>query len=315
MTVHPVTRQHKVISLFIKAGILIFSFFYIAGKLKGAGVPALESARKGDGIWFLLPAFLLMFINWGLEALKWRILIAPLEQIGFLPALRSVFAGVTVSIFMPNRVGEFAGRIFFLQRAGKIEATLKNMVGSLLQLLITLLAGVTVMCCHIRWSEELIHASAIPLLAILAFVIFALITGVIMLNRFRDKLSVRLQQYLQALFAIPPRVLAVVFLLSLVRYSVFMFQYYLVLLAFGTDPGFLTAIQLIALTFLVTSVIPSFALTEVVTRGAVAASLFALIKQDAGGVVAASLAVWIINLAIPALIGSAFISQLKFFKK
>ena len=75
------------------------------------------------------------------------------------------------------------------------------------------------------------------------------------------------------------------------------------------------AFILIAITFFITSVIPTFALTEIVVRSAVAVYIFGILDPAQPLLIAsASLLLWIINLAIPALIGSVFIGKLQFFK-
>ena len=83
-----------------------------------------------------------MFVNWSLEALKWKLLISPLESISYKTSLKGIFSGITMSIFTPNRVGEFAGRVFFLEKADKIQASIMSLIGSLMQLVITIIAGV-----------------------------------------------------------------------------------------------------------------------------------------------------------------------------
>ncbi|MBE9468956.1 MAG: hypothetical protein IMY72_11655, partial [Bacteroidetes bacterium] len=50
-------------------------------------------------------------------------------------------SGVTVSIFTPNRVGEFGGRIFVLKRKNRVSAIFATIVGSFSQLIITIVVG------------------------------------------------------------------------------------------------------------------------------------------------------------------------------
>lgn len=320
MNLTPSVRKHKVISLLLKAAILILSFWYIIYKLQDVGTSEafdFISVLKSGNLLFIVLTFLLMFLNWALEGLKWKILIAPLETISFLNALKSVFAGVTVSIFMPNRVGEFAGRIFFLEKADKVEATLKNFVGSTIQMLMTLFLGLAGIYIVIgfsggNWSpSELVNLNTLKWCIASVLVIAAIL---LVANFFRGRFSPQIQSYFKAIFSIKRSTFYAVFLLSLLRYFVFLFQYYLILEAFGVSPGLVYAFSLIAVTFLITSIIPSFALTEIVTRGAVAASLFQLVGANTPLIVVASTLLWIINLAIPALIGSVFIWKLKFFK-
>jgi hypothetical protein len=312
-------RIHKGTSLLIKALILILSSWYILHKLTSAG-PRLHFISVAShyvqvDFRLLLFAGLLMFLNWGIEALKWKILIASLEEISFKTAMQSVFAGVTVSIFMPNRIGEFAGRIFFLEKADKIEATLKNFVGSLSQLFMTLVIGIIAVSGMARLPGGGAYLQGIPDKSMGILIIAVVLTGlaILLMNRYRERFPARIRSYFKAIFDIRRKELLVVFLLSFLRYCVFLFQYYLVLQAFGIIIGLYTASVLIAVTFLATSVIPSFALTEVVTRGAVASSLFAAVAADPATIITASLVVWIINLAIPAIIGTAFTWKLKFF--
>src|SRR5687768_15116871 len=46
----------------------------------------------------------LMLLNWGLESLKWQLLLKKISPVSFLGAVRSVLSGVTVSFFTPNRI-------------------------------------------------------------------------------------------------------------------------------------------------------------------------------------------------------------------
>lgn len=316
MLKRPITRPHKVISLFIKAGILIFSFFYIAYKLKTAHAEGLGTSLQKADVPLLLLVSALMFLNWGLEALKWQWLIAPLERITFGTALKSVFAGVTVSIFMPNRVGEFAGRIFFLEKADKVEATLRNFIGATLQFFVTFFAGAAALYLFVQGQDTAYYSSKIALAIQLTMVVLVLlIAGLYLLKRLQTKFSATVQSRIKALTNLSALQLTGLFLLSVLRYGVFLFQYYFVLLAFGVDVNVGISVIIIAATFLVTSLIPSFAFTEVVTRGAVASTFFSYVTPDTSPVVAASAMVWIINLAVPALIGSVFTWQLKFFKR
>jgi len=316
MTTSSNHRAYKVISLLLKAAILISSFCYIAYKLAGpSGSGLLQGLKSGNPV-LLFITFILMFLNWGLEALKWKILIGPLEKISFWMAFRSIFAGVTVSIFMPNRVGEFAGRIFFLEKADKVEATLKNFAGSFAQFFMTFCTGIIAMFAVTKHSQSYAddHFSVAMIVQLVCVLVGSGLITFYLLNRLRKRFSSKIQSYFKAIADISLPDLFTVFILSFIRYCVFLFQYYLVIKAFGVRIDFEEASVLIAITFIITSAIPSFALTEVVTRGAVAASLFEFYSVDTQPVITASLVVWIINLAIPALTGSAFIWKLKFFK-
>jgi uncharacterized membrane protein YbhN (UPF0104 family) len=304
-------RFYKVISLLAKAVILIFSLGYIFFKLYDS-IYVIDYSNLI--LKYLIIVCMLMPLNWGIEAVKWQILISPLEKLSFERALKSIFAGVTVSIFTPNRIGEFAGRIFFLQKADKIHATLKMFIGSISQLFVTIVAGVIAMLLYYQKGLDVLHPIALfnqqivrGSLIIMAFVLIV----AILLYRKKKLFSEKIQPYISSLFEIKANTLFKIILLSIFRYSVFAFQYYLVLLLFNIPIDIQTAFILIALTFFVTSAIPTFAFTEIVVRGAASVYFFSIVTNNNTSIIAASLMLWIINLALPALIGSLFVLNLK----
>jgi uncharacterized membrane protein YbhN (UPF0104 family) len=313
------TISYKVISLFIKAVILLLSIVYIFNKLVVANeVNFLIQELKASKLSYVVLVFVLMFVNWGLEALKWQYLIKPLEHISFLKSLQSVFSGVTVSIFMPNRIGEFAGRIFYLEKADKIKATIKNFIGSISQLTVTLVFGLVAIA--FAYYQNILRLDEIQIIKknywwIFLFLLLFFISCFFFVKFYGAKFFGTKASYLEALYDVNYKQWLYVFLLSIVRYIVFLMQFYILLMAFDIQVAFQTAVTVIALLFFVSSFIPSFATTEVITRGATAVYLFNLADVDTSLVVVVSLLLWIINLAIPALLGGLFVWKMKFFKE
>ena len=93
------------------------------------------------GVWMVLAVILLMFVNWSIESLKWKVLLSHLFTIKFTQALKSVFSGVAFTMVTPNRMGEFIGRVFYVPDGSRIRAAALTLVGSASQLIITLLGG------------------------------------------------------------------------------------------------------------------------------------------------------------------------------
>lgn len=310
---------YKVISLFIKSVILFFSFYYIYDKLNEAPmILDFSTLFTINHVFYILIIVLLMFLNWGLEAFKWKLLIAPLEKIDFSTSIKGVLSGVTISIFTPNRVGEFAGRVFFLNQADKIQATIMSLIGSLAQLLVTIIAGVFAFYMLEKkyydffQIEQFISVNKLLLIFALMLVVVSVLIYIIYK---KQKSSEKLKKYINTFKLHSRKNLNTVLNLSILRYIVFSTQYYLVLRIFGINGGTIIVFSLIALTFFVTSVIPTFALTEIAVRVGVAIYFFNTIYSSHAPILAASVFLWIINLAIPALIGSAFVYKLKFFKE
>ncbi|HEY0029612.1 MAG TPA: lysylphosphatidylglycerol synthase domain-containing protein [Bacteroidia bacterium] len=311
-------RFYKVISLFIKSLILILSFYYIYQKIVTAPLAMDAFSFNLENAFYILLIFLLMLANWSLEALKWKLLVAPLELISFFASLKAVFAGVTVSILTPNRVGEFAARVFFLEKADKIKASVASLAGSLMQLAVTIAAGMLAYyTLQVKYydffqTEQFISTNALLLILLIAIALIASV-GFIWLKK--STTFIRYKKNLEVFSLYSKRDWNQVFLLSLIRYMVFSLQYYLVLRLFGINAGPVILFSLIALTFFATSAIPTFALTEIAVRAGTAVYFFSTINSDLSAIIASSLFLWIINIALPALMGSAFVWKLKFFKE
>lgn len=257
---------------------------------------------------YFLTAFILVIVNWGVEAIKWKYLIRKTEKISFLTSLKSVLSGVSLSIFTPNRIGEFAGKVFYLRSEEKVKATLISFTGSIIQLLITLLTGITA---WYLYYTKLQHPAGLDLFfdrnTLLGFIIIMLlltISGILVLKK--STLKEKIEHY-------SIREFLNIFLLSAFRYAVFSFQYYCILLVFDIDLGATTSFILIALSFFISTIVPTFAITEIAVRSAASVFVFAGVCPDTHSIILASILLWIINIAIPALIGSLFIWKLNFF--
>lgn len=323
------SSRYKFISLSIKLAIVALAFgfiykqvFYRADAEMLLGV--LDRAYRNPPYLLICSALALMCINWGLEAWKWKLLVRKKEAISFFHSLKAVLSGVTIGAFTPNRFGEFAGRIFYLERTGRAEAVLMTFAGSAAQLLVTIITGCLALVAYgfifalpgQTVSVMIVYAVATLLVIFCAFLMLMYFnTGVLisLLERFR--IFGRVRPHVAVLKQYTPGDLAKVFGLSLLRYAVFTFQFYLMLQVFGIDIPVFDAAVLISLTFLAITVIPSVALAELGIRGSAAVAFIGLASADSAGIIAASFTLWILNIALPAIAGGFFVFGMRFFKE
>jgi hypothetical protein len=132
---------------------------------------------------------------------------------------------------------------------------------------------------------------------------------------YRKSFFLKFKIYIETLLLFSKNDFIKAFGLSVLRYLVFSFQYFLVLKIGGIQSSFSILLALIAITFFVTSAIPTFALSEIAVRGATALYFFHFISNDNVAIISSSVILWIINLALPAIIGLMFIGQLRFIKE
>lgn len=282
----------------------------------GAG----KSLRDADHIgWFLL-VLILMFLNWSIEALKWKMIMKKLETISFWRSLEAIFSGITISFFTPNRIGEYAGRVFHLEKADRIEATLLTVLENFSQLIVTLvfgaLASVVYMELYSAIPPHFENAIIVLLMAIAVVALLIFFNASLLETVFRKlKLPDNWKNYLKVFSIYSNSDLLKVLMLAMLRYIIFSGQFYILLWIFGVELSYTAAMILIAVTYLVMSVVPTFALTELGVRGAVATFFFSAVTGNLPGVINASFSLWLVNLAAPALLGIFFVFEFKFARR
>jgi len=319
---------YKAVNLLIKTVVVIvvFGFIYkqVFYKKDIEAIQHLFNNMVGNPRDFL-PLFLvvlLMFVNWGLEAIKWKFIILKIERISFFLSLKAVFSGVSVSVFTPNRIGEFGGRVFYLGKENRVKAVLITILGSMSQLLITIVLGTISFLVYINYYPAEINyntfifyfllfiVSTANVLLIITFLNTPLLTTLLNRISFLSKYK----KYLEVFSYYSSMELTNLILLSFCRYLVFTLQFYLLLTIFDVSIPFFEAIMMILLSFLVMTILPTAALTEIGIRGSVAIFFIGMLSDNTIGILTSSFGLWVINLAIPALIGAVFVFGLKFFR-
>ena len=297
-----------------------------------------------NNIWFInmiILVFILMILNWGTEAFKWKLLIHKIEKISWVKSLEAVFSGVAVSSFTPNRIGDYFGRVFILEKANRIEGVFITILGSMSQLLITFLAGTScIFFLFLGHHETLLTYFNIPAhlytyflwgggvltlgldtLFILLFLNISLLSS--LAGKFKGKVLEKITSYILVLSAYTSRELIGIILLSAFRFIVFSVQLFILLRIFSVELPFFQGMVIIGVIFFSITMIPTVAIAELGIRGSVSLFIigiylgnpFDMPPSIALGIVAASTSLWIINLAIPALIGAIFVFNLKFFRR
>jgi len=280
----------------------------------------------GKQAWKLIVVVLLMFVNWGIEALKWKVLVRHIEQVSFLRAFKAILAGLSLAMNTPNRVGEYFGRIIYIHEGNRIRAIALTLVGSISQLIITVLFGCFGLL-FLRYNIEQRPPVNFGLSLIwINATIYGSLLGVTLLILFYFRLSWTIQllekipfvskytYYIQKLEEFEWKELTKVLVLSLFRYATFIIQYALLLQVFDVNIGLWQGSWLTMVMFLALAVVPTIALAELGLRGQLSIQLFGLFSNNTLGIVFTATGIWLINLVVPALAGSLFILGVKLFR-
>jgi hypothetical protein len=274
-------------------------------------------------ILYLLFAILLIPVNWGLEAWKWKISVQPIFPIRFAAAFKAVLSGVSFSVTMPNRVGEYVGRMMYLPEGNRLKTISVTLVGSFAQLLVTIVMGTaglmilkTLLAAHFpefRIGYQFIVYGLVLASCILLLVYFN-VSAVVPL--FKKWIPGHRYDYLvEALRQFHTRLLIQLLVFSFLRYLVFMMQYLLVFYLFEVQVSAGIILAVMSTVFLAMSIVPSIALVEVGLRGEISIRLMGLFSANTLGIGFTSITIWFINLILPAIIGSLLLLNLRVFKR
>lgn len=311
----------KYLSIIIKIVIVFFSFYFIYHQLvenksfEELDISALIDTVKKNKV-YLIGVILMMFLNWLVEALKWRYMISKIENISIMTAYRAVFTGITVSTFTPNRIGEYGGRVFCLEKGDRIKAVFITVLCSMSQLLVTILFGsisLFILFDEILIDKTFLSVSLLILLNLsLLFSYFNISHIINFLGKF--KLIKSFKKYLEVLVMYNYKDLIIAFIYSNTRYFIFSLQFIILLHIFGINISFMDAILSVMLIFFFITITPTITIAEIGVRGSVAIFVLGLFSSNDIGILSSTTLLWLINLIIPAIIGSFFIFSLKFFR-
>jgi hypothetical protein len=307
---------------------MLFLFYAVARQLEKqphwrGSIHQMLQAALGEQRWKLYGMITLMGVNWSLESFKWQIALKPVQSISFLRAFRAILAGTCIASFTPNRVGEYLGRMLFVDSGNKMLSIAPTILCSMSQMLVTLIGGTVGIYLFLflpyyfeaRWITPAFLKSACVAVAAgaagLGLVYFRFDPLIRWVNKWFRKNN--------STFSIPDNfefpALAGILFISIFRYAVFMVQYYLLFSLFGIPLLFQQVFTGVSVMFVLMAVIPTLTfLTDLGFRWLAGIQIFQVYTMNTAGILAVSLAVWLINLIIPALVGSLLILRIKLFE-
>lgn len=273
--------------------------------------------REGNQFLLLL-VLILAPLNWLLEAVKWQMLLRKIQPVKLNKAFASTLTGIAFSVVTPNKIGDFAGRILYLDDKNKLRAAIATLISNLSQTLITYLFGIAGLIYF-----NIAHPGSWQLVALIAALISSgllifiylridLIAGWAENRKWLRKviISIRiLKRYSRADLL---RLLGI----SFIRFCVYNLQFLLLANVLGAGVPWVTGFLVSGLMFWMITVIPSIFLADLGVRGFVAGLLFTetAIASNSMAILAGSYMIWLLNLIVPAIIGSLLLLTVRLSK-
>lgn len=258
---------------------------------------------------FLVFALLLAPVNWLLETHKWRMALQGISRISLGDAFKAVIFGTGVGLFTPNRIGDPFGRAAMLKPEHRARGAAAAIVCSMSQQFATMIFGIIGLVLWYGKSNSSWQSTSTYIFGLLILVSLTISVAII----FGSKQIIILLQRLKIIrkllngehldFDLSRCQVANIVLISTLRYVIFSTQLVMLLLLFGFTGSFLNVYPAIFLSYLFASIVPTFAIAEAGVKAGFGIKFIGLIWPSAMGIASASLLLWIINVALPGLVG------------
>lgn len=253
---------------------------------------------------------LLQFLNWFIEAIKFRYILSKKELISVKESLKSVYVGNATGILTPDRLGNFIGRFLYLKNKSKSLVTSSTLLGNFTQLIATVTFALIGITLHLTINSNII----IPIVNEKVILLFNLILWLSLIYLyfnptiylrliFKIKWMIKYKETINYLKSFSKKESIHVLIYSHSRYSIFIVQLYLILNTFGLEIPLIEVIIFTGLLYLITTLIPSPLFGNLGTREYISILLLSSYSHPEIALIA-SLAIWIINIALPSIIGS-----------
>ena len=306
--------SHKTKQFFfvlIKTSIVICVFYFIYQKLFISGnliFSDFSAFLIKNSVFSSKNIILLLFLtvfNWFFEILKWQNLVTFIKSISFFEAFKQTLAAHTVAILTPNRVGDYGAKALYHDKTYRKKIILLNGLGNSAQLIITILLGsIGFILFNLKYRLP-IFSNTVFIGISLTFIFIIGLWGVLKIkNRFTKKVIKSLKQ-------ISLKIYLKTILFSGIRYGIFSFQYYFILLLFGIEINYIDAMIIVTTMYLISSVIPTIFVFDALVKGSVAIYLFSVLTISEIAILSTAMLMWLLNFVLPTLIGSIFVLTFK----
>ena len=239
----------------------------------------------------VFPLIFLVFINWYLEYVKWRIITEANQFNEEKINIQAFFAGVLGSFLTPSIAGNFLGRIWYYPSSLRWKIGVHSSLANLSQTIVAICFGIPV----------LLYTNLYTLHSLLWFVfsLVFLVSMYLWLDRFFIKFpwqKIRIMSKNLLSSTIRLKFLAISFL----RYLVMLAQYICALLVFNAELtiGWIAPIVLV---FLFVTLTPSLFFGKIIVRESIALTVFSFFALPLNEVFFASLLIWVLSIFLPAM--------------
>jgi len=303
-------------NLLIKTFIIVVFGWFLAQRLNTQNDPGVlwgifVTQMRSGSPWILCLVVLMMPLNWMMEIIKWRMLMRPAVVLSWRKAIAGVLSGIAFSLFTPNRIGEYGGRILYVDRKYTWNVVMASLTGSFAQNLVHISFGLVAAMILFSTTLDLPRVTGSGMWVLSACVIFVIWGVYWYLPHFARALGeghpprflTRPWKALAHISQTTRRQLGLALVCAATRYAIFTLQYVLLLQYFGVEVPWIWLTGGVAVIYLMQTSIPLPPFVDLIARNELGIVLWAGFGINELSIIAAGLGIWILNLVLPALFG------------
>ncbi|WP_159946996.1 hypothetical protein [Polaribacter septentrionalilitoris] len=243
-------------------------------------------------------------LNWFFEILKWNNLVNTIKNISFWEASIQCFSSLTASLITPNRIGEYGAKALYFEKPLRKKIVGLNFIGNFYQLIATLFFGsigfIYLASTH-QINFDFDSAFGVIFVLILLFGFFVLLIKSFQIGKNY------VQKVKKFISKIPFSINLKTTVYSFLRYLIFSHQFYFLVFLFNLQIEYIDAISAITSVYLIASIVPMLSFFDVVLKGSISVWIFTFFQIDPISILTIVSVMWMLNFAIPAIIGSYFV--------
>ena len=260
---------------------------------------------------YLAIALVLMPLNWLIEIIRWQQISLVYNPISLKIASSHILAGNAISLFMPNRSGDYLGKLLLVEPAIQRQTILASFISTISSWLAILLLGLIGFACIVNqypqklFVEPLLQTFTLSLIAlffIVSLTVYFQIPKLWYLIK-KLKLTLKFKKYFMFTKKYTPRNLLKLLILAILRVLIYSIQYIVIAYYFGISENFFNALAIVCAIFLLQTGIPMPPMIAFVSRGSIALLVWGLAGHSPTAILASTFSLWILNVLVPGIIG------------
>ena len=308
ITVNDKTKQFLILllKLLIVGGAFYFIYDRLASEEQLSWLQFQQLLTEKASVTSVFIILLFSFLNRYVEILKWQNLVAVIRPITIGESTKQVLGALTLALFTPNGIGEYAGKALFFEKENTKKVLFLNLICNGIQMALTVIFG-TFGLLYFNANYNILTPKTVLVISFISFLIFLFLF-------FLKKINIKgysLEKLIHKINKIPKAIHQKNIVLAIIRYFIFSHQYYFLFLLLDVQLPYVLLMATITSVYFLASSLPSFQFLDFAVKGSVAVFFFGKLGVNEWIVVFISTLMWFLNTVLPVIIGSYFVFTFK----